>query len=96
MAARRIDFHRLISIYGRHRIERWEYMADDPHNTFQIWIGTMPEGCPDGAWFVSTTTGPEDPLVADDVESARTAMREEARRLVWLAGPGTWRKVEPA
>lgn len=94
MGSRRIPFHDFIRIWGRRPVERWEFRAADPHNTFQITLGRMPEGCEHGNWSVNATNE-RDPIICDTEQEARSTYRAEASRLQQVAGPGNWRQLNP-
>lgn len=94
MAGRPLDFHQLIRIYGRVRVEVWKFTARDPHLTFHITLGRLPDGCAEGAWWVDVTDFRAVPLVFDSEADARIGMHDEGLRFQRMCGPGRWSHVD--
>ncbi len=95
MAGRRLDFNVFIRIWGRVRLETWQYQAEDPHHTFHITLGRFPEGCEYGAWWVDATREQRETLVFDTEEEARAGLHDEALRIQRLGSRGRWLQVDP-
>ncbi len=76
-------------------VARWEFVAADARQSFQIRLGRLPQGTEFGAWYVTATDPRSTPLAFETEEEARRGYHDEALRLQRFNDPGRWRELTP-
>jgi hypothetical protein len=74
-------------------VARWEFAAADPGQSFQIWLGRLPEGCEYGSWYVTATEPRGKPLAfrtEDEARRATTTKRYDCNDSTIQADGASW------